>query len=60
MDEDVFQRIPDLRVSGINIGSNAERELRKCPCCAGRILMIETFDQGCTPRSRPVFTVDSS
>jgi len=36
------------------------RELRPCPCCGGRMLVIETFDRGCTPRSRPVFTVDSS
>ncbi len=38
------------------------RELRPCPCCGGRMLVIETFDRGCTPRSRPTsaFTVDSS
>ncbi len=36
------------------------RELRPCPCCGGRMLVIETFDRGFTPRSRPVFTVDSS
>ena len=36
------------------------RELRPCPCCGGRMLVIETFDRRFTPRSRPVFTVDSS
>jgi len=39
---------------------NGLRELRPCPCCGGRMLVIETFDRGFTPRSRPVFTVDRS
>ena len=38
------------------------QELRPCPCCGGRMLVIETFERGCTPRSTPssAFTVDSS
>ena len=24
-----------------------------CPCCGGRMIIIETFDRGCTPRHRP-------
>ncbi len=24
-----------------------------CPCCGGRMLVIETFERGCTPRHRP-------
>jgi hypothetical protein len=24
-----------------------------CPCCGGRIFVIETFDPGCQPRHRP-------
>ena len=27
---------------------------RPCPCCGGRMLIIETFDRGCEPRHRPV------
>lgn len=33
-----------------------------CPCCGGRMIIIETFDRGCTPRHRPTIptTIDSS
>jgi hypothetical protein len=24
-----------------------------CPCCGGRMIVIETFERGCTPRHRP-------
>jgi len=24
-----------------------------CPCCGGRMIIIETFDRGCAPRHRP-------
>jgi Putative transposase/Transposase zinc-binding domain len=24
-----------------------------CPCCGGRMIIIETFERGCTPRHRP-------
>ncbi len=38
------------------------RELRPCPCCGGRMLVIETFERGRAPRSRlpSAFTVDTS
>jgi len=26
---------------------------RPCPCCGGRMLIIETFERGCQPRYRP-------
>jgi Putative transposase/Transposase zinc-binding domain len=26
---------------------------RPCPCCGGRMIVIETFERGCSPRSRP-------
>jgi hypothetical protein len=25
-----------------------------CPCCGGRMIIIETFERGCSPRTRPV------
>jgi len=33
-----------------------------CPCCGGRMIVIETFERGCVPRSRPTaaFRIDSS
>src|SRR5262249_36214861 len=36
-----------------------------CPCCGGRMIIIETFEAGCQPRHRPttplaVFSIDTS
>jgi len=33
-----------------------------CPCCGGRMIVIETFERGCTPRHRPTqrIRIDSS
>jgi hypothetical protein len=33
-----------------------------CPCCGGRMIIIETFERGCTPRHRPTLPIgiDSS
>ena len=28
-----------------------------CPCCGGRMIIIETFERGCTPRYRPATPV---
>ena len=35
---------------------------RPCPCCGGRMIIIETFEQGCSPRTHPSgpITIDSS
>jgi len=48
-------------------GSDATTEpaalARPCPCCGGRILIIETFERGASPRYRPtasVIRVDTS
>jgi hypothetical protein len=30
---------------------------RPCPCCGGRMLIIETFERGATPRYRPTASV---
>jgi hypothetical protein len=27
--------------------------LHPCPCCGGRMIIIETFERGCSPRSHP-------
>jgi hypothetical protein len=27
---------------------------RPCPCCGGRMIVIEIFERGCSPRTRPV------
>jgi hypothetical protein len=32
-----------------------------CPCCGGRMFVIETFDAGCRPRYRPTaMRIDTS
>jgi hypothetical protein len=28
-----------------------------CPCCGGRMIIIETFERGCTPRHRPTVSI---
>jgi hypothetical protein len=36
---------------------------KACPCCGGRMILIEIFERGAAPRSpptRPVFQIDSS
>ena len=30
-----------------------ESGVHPCPCCGGRMLIIETFERGCKPRHRP-------
>jgi hypothetical protein len=31
----------------------AEKPAHPCPCCGGRMIIIETFEGGCTPHHRP-------
>jgi hypothetical protein len=33
-----------------------------CPCCGGRMIIVETFERGCAPRHRPTVPnrIDSS
>ena len=33
--------------------SNDPTCIRSCPCCGGRMIVIETFERGATPRHRP-------
>jgi len=28
-----------------------------CPCCAGRMIIIETFEPGCAPRTHPISSI---
>jgi hypothetical protein len=28
-----------------------------CPCCGGRMIVIEIFERGCSPRTRPVSAI---
>jgi hypothetical protein len=31
-----------------------------CPCCGGRMIVIETFEAGCQPRHAPSIRIDTS
>jgi hypothetical protein len=31
-----------------------------CPCCGGRLIVIETFEAGCQPRHTPIIRIDTS
>jgi len=33
--------------------ANADHNEPACPCCGGRMIVIETFERGCTPRHQP-------
>jgi hypothetical protein len=35
-------------------GAHADQERNTCPCCGGRMVIIETFEPGCQPRLWPV------
>ena len=46
-----------------SIGDSGPQTLsHPCPCCGGRMTIIETFERGCSPRYRPTVSirVDSS
>jgi putative transposase/transposase-like zinc-binding protein len=31
-----------------------QKPAHPCPCCGGRMIVIETFERGCSPRTRPM------
>jgi len=35
-------------------GNEPQTPSHPCPCCGGRMVVIETFERGCSPRTRPV------
>jgi hypothetical protein len=45
------------------VSSEADKSVaHPCPCCGGRMIVIETFKRGCSPRTRPasVIRIDTS
>ena len=34
-------------------GAEPQTPSHPCPCCGGRMIIIETFERGCSPRTRP-------
>jgi putative transposase len=43
-------------------GSQDDEDGNACPCCGGRMIIIETFEPGCQPRQWPIPSIglDSS
>ena len=33
-----------------------DKPIHPCPCCGGRMVIIELFEAGCAPRNRPTAT----
>ena len=55
--------MPAPQVEPGDAGGTEQQSLsRPCPCCGGRMIVIETFERGCTPRYRPTAPdpIDSS
>jgi hypothetical protein len=55
--------MPAPRVAPSDPGDAEPQSLsHPCPCCGGRMIVIETFERGCTPRYRPTAPnpIDSS
>jgi hypothetical protein len=44
---------PPVTDPEITAGNDAGEPTYPCPCCGGRMLIIETFERGSTPRHRP-------
>jgi hypothetical protein len=54
---------PDIDATGTD--ADASKPLVHCPCCGGRMVIIETFERGATPRYQPtaptqIVSIDTS
>ena len=38
-------------------GNEPQTLSHPCPCCGGRMIIIETFERGCSPRTRPASAI---
>ena len=39
---------------------DGDQSVRPCPCCGGRMIVIETFEAGCQPSHTPTIRIDTS
>jgi hypothetical protein len=54
--------VPILPIDAINAATNANQPQtpqHPCPCCGGRMIIIEIFKRGCSPRYRPTASVSA-
>ena len=49
---------PEVEVAADDL--SAPSTATPCPCCGGRMIVIETFDPGCQPRYAPALRIDTS
>jgi len=47
---DVVDHNPDNMLDGETDDREPETPAQPCPCCGGRMIIIETFEPGCTPK----------
>ena len=56
--------VPQYQADDADARNSAEPQTlsHPCPCCGGRMIIIETFERGCSPRTRPaaVIKIDTS
>ena len=56
--------VPQYQADDADARNSAEPQTlsHPCPCCGGRMIIIETFERGCSPRTRPaaVIRIDTS
>jgi hypothetical protein len=53
---------PSSREPGAAENGRVDQDWNACPCCGGRMIIIETFEPGCRPRLWPLPSIglDSS
>jgi len=60
------RQLLNIKAAHRDPGDTSEAETQTlshpCPCCGGRMIIIETFERGCAPRHRPTVParIDSS
>src|SRR5262249_7718165 len=56
--------IPEPQDKPADLSSDDQPLSHPCPCCGGRMIIIEVFERGAKPRHRPtpvtLFTIDTS
>jgi hypothetical protein len=54
--------VPKPQSNNVADSNEPQTLAHPCPCCGGRMIVIETFERGCSPRTRPanVIRIDTS
>ncbi len=54
--------VPQLQSQNAADSNEPQAPSHPCPCCGGRMIVIEVFERGCSPRTRPasVIRIDTS